>query len=98
MLEPGVSAKQQSGVRCARGDPAVGALLPFWPPALSRWTRRSSPSFHRTSAIVAQHSPGIASARDSLVAEDVLCQPPRVGGWRLAVKRFALGPCGPPVG
>jgi hypothetical protein len=34
----------------------------------------------------------------AMVAEDVLCQP-RVGsGWRLAVKRFALGPCGPPVG
>jgi epsilon-lactone hydrolase len=33
------------------------------------------------------------------LAKDVLCQPPWWGsGWRLAVKRFALGPCGPPVG
>src|SRR2546423_9747942 len=32
------------------------------------------------------------------VAEDVLCQPPVCGsGCRLAVKRCALGPSGPPV-
>ncbi len=41
---------------------------------------------------------GAGRLRHPDVAEDVLCQPPVVSGWRLAIKRFALGPGGPPVG
>ena len=40
-----------------------------------------------------------AKANETDAAKDVLCQPPvRASGWRLAVKRCALGPCGPPWG
>ena len=63
------------------------------------------PGVHiKWAADVADHDYAAAEAYLSLklgedaVAKDVLCQPPVGSGWRLAVKRFALGPCGPPVG
>jgi hypothetical protein len=55
-------------------------------------TSRAAGKLPRARTLRAQH-------RRQPERKDVLCQPPTAGsGWRLAVKRCALGPVGPPLG